>query len=196
VIARDEHDLAPRSRWRDSERISLALDDKRPYRHCFELREAALRRSPEGLKREGEAENTDGAGRSDRSARDPPAERATADDERELPDFTGYEVLDDRDERSVELPGGCRWPPPRHPVRLLDEGDPDTLLDRSIASRDEIGRLDPTGRTVPEHERRAWPLSRMHVPPGGTVRGVDLDDGHPADGSTVTNATPAIPGAA
>jgi hypothetical protein len=195
VIARDEHDLAPRPRRWDAERISLPLNDERRNRHRVELREAAFRGSPRGLEREGEAENTDGAGRCHCSAGDPPAERATADDEGEIPELTGYEMLDDRSEGGVELSYGRRRPARRHSVRLLDERDPDALLDRSFASRDEIGRLDPAGRTVPEYERRERAVDRMYVPARQTVGGVDFDDGHPLDGSTVTHATSTIPSA-
>ncbi len=108
VIACDEHDLASRPRWGDAERIPLALDDEGRYRHGVELSETALGRAPRGLKREGEAENTDGAGGRGSAARHPSAERATADDEREVPQLAGDEVLDDRDEGSVEPPSGRR----------------------------------------------------------------------------------------
>jgi hypothetical protein len=184
VIARDDHDLAKWPRRWDAERIALPLYDERRHRHGVELGEPALRRSPRGLQWEGKAENTDGAGRCHCSAGDSPAERATADHEWQIPEPTGYQVLDDRNEGSVELSRGRRRTARCHPVGLLDKCDPDALRDSSIASRDEIGRLDPAGRTVSEHERRAGAVDRMRVPARETVRGVDVDHGHPLDRST------------
>jgi hypothetical protein len=53
----------------------------------------------------------------------------------------------------------------------------------------EGGRLDPAGRAVSEHERRARTLRCMDVGPRESVWGVDLDDGHPTDAATKTTPT-------
>jgi len=107
VVSRHLHDRAERPGGRDPEAVVLSLHDERGHPHRVEFRQPARRRLPARAagrpQREGETEHADRAGRVRGAARDPRAERTSADDEREAGELALAESLDDRRPDGVEL---------------------------------------------------------------------------------------------
>jgi hypothetical protein len=64
--------------------------------------------------------------------------------------------------------------PPGDSVRLLDQRDREVLFHRGVFRRDEVGRLDPTARTVPEDECASGPIDAVQVCPCRSSWRVDL----------------------
>ncbi len=105
------------------------------------------------------------------------AERAPADDQRQLLELGAAQVLDHRGPGRIELARRSGRAPARHEVGLLDERDAHGLGLGDLRDRDQIARLDAATRAVAEHERGRRRVREMQVRPRGAVRRVDLDRG-------------------
>jgi hypothetical protein len=177
VVARYLDHLAQRSGRRDSEAIALALDDECRHGHRVQLGEAALRRlarAARRLEREREAKDCDCAGRLDRPAGDPGAERATADYQGQAGQLVLAQLFDDRDPGGVEL--RCAWgrAAAGDAVGLLDQRDGDPLRACRRGRCDEVRRLHAAGGPVPEDESRAWLLDGVQMGAREALRRLDL----------------------
>ena len=100
--------------------------------HRVELGQARLLRPAGRMDGEGEAEDGDRAGLLGRAARDPRAERAPADDQRQARELVCAQPLEHGAPGRVQLVGGRRRAPARDTVGLLDERDRDALLQRDL----------------------------------------------------------------
>ena len=126
---------------------------------------------------EGQAEHGDGAGRGGGSARHAGAQRAAARDQREALELPGDQVLDDGDERGVELCGWSGRLAPRHEVGLLYERHARAQRLGLGAHGDDVLGADPAPGAVAHHERGLRVRHGMHVRPGRPVWGLDLHQG-------------------
>jgi len=172
----DENDPTARRLGRGPERVALALDDQRRDRDGVELLEAALLRLARWMDREREAENGHGLGLRGGTASDARACRAAADDQR----HPREELRHDREPGRVELPGRRGAPPPGDAVGLLHERDTEPGLIGSLGRPNEVRRLDPAARPVPEHERGMRRVRRVDVRSSEAVRRVELARHTPA----------------
>jgi hypothetical protein len=177
VVSTDGDDLAGGPRGWHTEPVALALDDENGNLDCFELLQAALgrlARPARRLERKSEAEDGPGSGRLDGPAGDARAERAATDDERQALEHALPQPLDDVDPGSVQLLRGSRGAPTRDAIGLLDERDVDAFGDRSIGGGEEIRRLDPAARPMPEDKCTAGPIDPVQMHSGGPRRRIDL----------------------
>ena len=157
MIARHLDDGAQGRRRRDAEPIAGALHHEGRHRDRVELGQPALRRrrAPGRQEREGEAQHADGPGRFCCAARDPRAERAAADYERQALQPSSTEVGDDGGPGGVELVRRCRAAAPCHAVGLFHERNAEPLRDGRVRRSHQVGSADPSARSVAEDERGA-----------------------------------------
>jgi hypothetical protein len=182
VVAPHSHHGAERPGRRDPELVSLALHDQSRDGQSIELGQTALGRLSTGSSRrqqgEGEAQHSDGADRLRRPTGHARAQRATADDERQVLQLVLAQVVDHGRPRSVELSRRRGRAAPGDAVGLLDEGDIEPFRARDIGGRDEVSRGHASAGTVTEHQRGARLVGPMEMDARPTVRSVELEACH------------------
>jgi hypothetical protein len=128
------------------------------------------------MKREREAQHRDSTGLRCRPARNPCAGRATAGDQRDVPQLLLAQRVDHRQPGDIELVSRRRRPPARDPIGLLHQHDAGSRSLRRLCGRVEIGRADASPRTVAKHERADGIGNRAHVNARRAMRCGDFDD--------------------
>ena len=184
IRAGDRHQPgARRELRRPTERVPVTLDDEHRLGHPDEFGEAAPVRAAGRVQREGQRHHAGHRKFPRRAAGHPGAEAAAAGDQRRPgePDH-GSDRRHRGEERSVELPGRRRSPPPGHPVGLLHAGHGRAGVDEPAGDRDQVHRLHATARTVPEHDQQPRPARTGQVDPGRSVGRFDEEDVLPPGG--------------
>jgi len=157
VVAGHLHHGATRGGWRNAERIPRTLHDQRRDGHLVELVQTALcrgaRRSARGLKREGEAKDTDGAGHLRGAAGNTCAHGPAADDERQPSQLAREQVDDHRPPGGVELARRSGRAAPGDAVGLLDERDADPHRASDPRHGHQVSRGHPSSGSVTEDKR-------------------------------------------
>jgi hypothetical protein len=183
VVSSHLHHRATWRRRRDSEPVTLPLDDEYRQCHGIELRQPARRWFPGSarrrLQRKGQAQDTCGACFGRRAARDAGTCGAATDDEREPSEVRSPQVVDDGRPGGVELVCWSLRSSSRDAVGLLHERHGEPVRERGLPDRDEVSGADSATRAVSQGDGAASLARRVQVRSREPVGSLDLDRPHP-----------------